>query len=168
MEPARPARTHSSKRAASRSEWAWGSATSPASANPASVAQARTRSLVRPGAEPRSSQDLESEKEFVTELYALLSAYECLCPIADAGIETEHPAPRKEILECSYPLRFQHIPSLAALAAQVLRKRSWARRENMQPRLQTGCPNARAGFLRRFCYDMQDSNSDRHRDLPSR
>src|ERR1035441_10628252 len=95
MVPARPARTHSSKRAASRSEWTWGSATSPASANPASRASARTCSLVRQGAEPRGSPDPESEKGFVTELNALLSAYGYLCPIADAGIETEHPAPRQ-------------------------------------------------------------------------
>ena len=43
MVPARPARTHSANRAASRASSAWGkSATTPATAKPASSARART------------------------------------------------------------------------------------------------------------------------------
>src|ERR1035437_379045 len=171
MVPARPARTHSSNRAASRSWLAWGSAASPASANPVSRASARASSLDRQAGWPGTglgrgldnllgSADLGNALD--TELAALLFAYSILaCSSADAAHRNEHLGPRLGILKCVYPLRFQHFPLLRLWQPACWFNTAWGtRRRRAAP--------AANRLSKEVFYEHHALEPDGHGDFPRR
>src|ERR1700723_438878 len=105
MVPARPSPTHCSNRPASRAAASCGSATMPASEKPELRASARIWSRFG-----RRGGSTETGAEGNTEPGALLFAYCTMCPIANAGNETEHQGPPAGRAETHYPYCLQHIP----------------------------------------------------------